>query len=94
VGLGFADPGMLRQVQTHISGQAMGPVTDQLAPSEWSVSEARGMAAQLRHVATTGDEYDGLELFLALSNYLDQLYGGSTATWMSSTVVPALSPNC
>jgi hypothetical protein len=34
------------------------------------------MAAQLRHVATSGDEYDGLELFLALSDYLDQLYGG------------------
>jgi hypothetical protein len=35
------------------------------------------MAAQLRHVATTEDEYDGLELFKALSDYLDQLYGGA-----------------
>jgi hypothetical protein len=67
---------MLRQVQTYI-GTGDGPVTDRLAPSAWSVAEARGMAAQLRHVATTEDEYDGLELFTALSEYLDQLYGGA-----------------
>jgi hypothetical protein len=35
------------------------------------------MAAQLRHMATTEDEYDGLELLTALSEYLDQLYGGA-----------------
>ncbi|TWD84382.1 hypothetical protein FB561_5569 [Kribbella amoyensis] len=49
----------------------------ELAPSEWSVSEARSLTAQLRHVATTGAEYDGLELFAALTEYLDQLYGGA-----------------
>lgn len=49
----------------------------QLSPSEWSVPEARSITAQLRHVATTGPEYDGLELFGALTEYLDQLYGGS-----------------
>jgi hypothetical protein len=52
-------------------------MTDQLLPSAWTVSEARGITAQLRHVANTGDEYDGLELFKALSDYLDQLYGGA-----------------
>ena len=34
------------------------------------------MVAQLRHVATSGPEYDGVELFLALCEYLDDLYGG------------------
>ena len=34
------------------------------------------MVAQLRHVATPGPEYDGVELFLALCDYLDELYGG------------------
>jgi hypothetical protein len=52
-------------------------MTEQLLPSAWTVSEARGMAAQLRHVATTEDEYDGLELLTAISEYLDQLYGGA-----------------
>ena len=35
------------------------------------------MTAQLRQVATTATEYDGLELFAALTAYLDQLYGGA-----------------
>ncbi|GAA1672532.1 hypothetical protein GCM10009745_14100 [Kribbella yunnanensis] len=51
-------------------------MTEQLGSSGWTVTEARGVIAQLRHVATEGPEYDGVELFLALSEYLDQLYGG------------------
>jgi hypothetical protein len=50
-------------------------MTDRLGSSEWSVSEARSVVAQLRHVATTGPEYDAVELFLALCDYLDQLHG-------------------
>jgi hypothetical protein len=50
-------------------------MTDQLGSSDWSVDEARSMVAQLRHVATIGPEYDGVELFLALCEYLDQLHG-------------------
>lgn len=49
---------------------------DRLEPSEWTVPEARSMTARLRQVVTTGTEYDGLELFNALCDYLDQLYGG------------------
>ncbi|HEU4946234.1 MAG TPA: hypothetical protein VFT31_03675 [Kribbella sp.] len=48
----------------------------QLRPSVWTVPEARSLTAQLRHVATTAAEYNGLELFGALTQYLDQLYGG------------------
>ena len=51
-------------------------MTEQLGSSGWTVAEARGMVAQLRHVATEGPEYDGVELFLALCDYLDQLHGG------------------
>ncbi|MDX6263978.1 MAG: hypothetical protein QOH84_5666 [Kribbellaceae bacterium] len=47
-----------------------------LSPSQWSVSEARSLTAQLRQVAD-GDAYDGIELFTALCDYLDQLYGGT-----------------
>jgi hypothetical protein len=47
-----------------------------LSPSQWSVSEARSLTAQLRQVAV-GDAYDGIELFTALCDYLDQLYGGT-----------------
>jgi hypothetical protein len=49
---------------------------DRLGSSQWSVTEARSMVAQLRHVATDGPEYDGVELFLALCDYLDELHGG------------------
>ncbi|GAA1572232.1 hypothetical protein GCM10009789_27240 [Kribbella sancticallisti] len=52
-------------------------MNDQLLPSSWTVSEARSLTAQLRQVARTGAEYDGLELFGALTGYLDQLYGGA-----------------
>lgn len=48
-----------------------------LEPSAWTVAEARSLTAHLRHVATTGAEYDGLELFGALTGYLDELSGGS-----------------
>jgi hypothetical protein len=47
-----------------------------LTPSQWSVSEARSLTAQLRQLAD-GDAYDGIELFTALCGYLDQLYGGA-----------------
>jgi hypothetical protein len=51
-------------------------MNDRLGSSEWTVLEARSMVAQLRHVASDGPEYDGVELFLALCDYLDELYGG------------------
>jgi glutathione S-transferase len=50
-------------------------MTNRLGSSEWSVPEARSVVAQLRHVATDSPEYDGVELFLALCDYLDQLHG-------------------
>jgi hypothetical protein len=54
-------------------------MTDRLGLSEWSVAEARSVVAELRHVVTTGPdsdaEYDAVELFLALCDYLDQLHG-------------------
>ncbi|MEU4194056.1 hypothetical protein AB0E69_19300 [Kribbella sp. NPDC026611] len=50
-------------------------MVDRLGSSRWSVSEARSMVARLRHVAGDGPEYDGVELFLALCDYLDQLHG-------------------
>jgi hypothetical protein len=49
---------------------------DRLGSSRWNVSEARSMVARLRHVAADGPEYDGVELFLALCEYLDELHGG------------------
>ncbi|GAA0617356.1 hypothetical protein HPO96_12555 [Kribbella sandramycini] len=51
-------------------------MTERLGSSQWTVAEARGVIAQLRHVAADGNEYDAVELFLALCEYLDQLYGG------------------
>ncbi|MFK4085632.1 hypothetical protein ACI2LF_16105 [Kribbella sp. NPDC020789] len=50
-------------------------MTGRLGSSQWTVAEARGVIAQLRHVATEGPEYDAVELFLALCDYLDQLHG-------------------
>ncbi|MDX2970591.1 hypothetical protein PWY87_24940 [Kribbella solani] len=52
-------------------------MVDQLGTSKWSVSEARGWVARFRHVADDGPEYDGVELFLALCDYLDELHGGA-----------------
>ncbi len=50
-------------------------MSDILTPSSWSITEARGMVADLRH-EVSGDEYDVLEHFGALCEHLDQLYGG------------------
>lgn len=47
-----------------------------LAPSTWTVPEARAQLAGLKHVTTTADEYDVVEHFNALCSYLDELYGG------------------
>ncbi|QNE22517.1 hypothetical protein F1D05_37225 [Kribbella qitaiheensis] len=52
-------------------------MSDRLSPSEWTVPEARRMVAQLRQVAGNELEYDGIELFSALCDYLDQLSGGA-----------------
>lgn len=52
-------------------------MSTQLSPSQWTVFEARSLTAQLRQVATDGEAYDGIELFTALCDYLDQLYGGA-----------------
>jgi hypothetical protein len=54
-----------------------GPVSTVLSPSLWTVAEARSLTSRLRHTATTGPEYDALELFGALTDYLDELYGGA-----------------
>lgn len=48
-----------------------------LSPSQWTVAEARSLTSRLRHTNVTGPEYDGLELFGALTSYLDELYGGA-----------------
>jgi hypothetical protein len=57
-------------------------MNDRLGSSQWSVPEARTMVAQLRHVAAGGAEYDGVELFLALCDYLDELHGGAGFDWV------------
>lgn len=46
-----------------------------MGASEWSVPQARSVVAQLRSVAEPGPDYDAVELFLALCDYLDQLHG-------------------
>lgn len=48
-----------------------------LTPSSWTVAEARSLAGQFRQMATDGEAYDGIELFTALCDYLDHLYGGA-----------------
>jgi hypothetical protein len=50
-------------------------MTDRLGDSEWTVSEARELVHELRRVVLGGSEYDGIELFLALCEYLDELHG-------------------
>jgi hypothetical protein len=47
----------------------------QLTPSTWTVTEARSLAGEYRQVASTDDQYNGVELFGALCGYLDDLYG-------------------
>jgi len=49
---------------------------DRLGSLHWSVSEGRGTVAELPPVATDGPEEEGVELFLALCDYLDELHGG------------------
>lgn len=48
---------------------------EKFGDSEWNIPEARSTVAQLRHHAGDGREYDGIELFLALCEYLDRLHG-------------------
>jgi hypothetical protein len=48
---------------------------ERFGDSEWNIPEARSMVAQLRHHSGDGREYDGIELFLALCEYLDRLHG-------------------
>ncbi|MFF0268427.1 hypothetical protein [Kribbella sp. NPDC004536] len=50
-------------------------MAERLGDSEWTVSQARDLVHNLRRVAPDGPEYDGIELFLALSEYLDELHG-------------------
>jgi len=51
-------------------------VSDVLAPSTWTIAQARAIAAGLRP-ETGGDDYDVLELFGALCAHVDDLYGGA-----------------
>lgn len=39
------------------------------------IRQTRGRLPQLRRLANTDDAHDGIELFAALCDYLDQLYG-------------------
>ncbi|RZT17662.1 hypothetical protein EV649_5219 [Kribbella sp. VKM Ac-2569] len=48
---------------------------EKFGDSEWNIPQARSTVAQLRHHAGDGREYDGIELFLALCEYLDLLHG-------------------
>jgi hypothetical protein len=50
-------------------------MSEQLGDSEWTVSQARELVHDLRRVVLDGPEYDGIELFLALCEYLDELHG-------------------
>jgi hypothetical protein len=50
-------------------------MTEQLGDSGWTVSEARELVHDLRRTVLGGREYDGIELFLALCEYLDDLHG-------------------
>lgn len=48
---------------------------EKFGDSEWNIPQARSTVAELRHHAGDGREYDGIELFLALCEYLDRLHG-------------------
>ncbi|WP_350276583.1 hypothetical protein [Kribbella sp. HUAS MG21] len=48
---------------------------EKFGDSEWNIPEARSTVAELRHHAGDGPEYDGIELFQALCEYLDELHG-------------------
>lgn len=53
------------------------PATDPdlLAPSSWTVEVARDLVGQARHAARSPEEYAAAELFEALCDYADDLYG-------------------
>ena len=53
-------------------------MSDRLSPSEWTVPEARRMAAQLRQVASSETEYDD--------------YGNTTLEAISTTGASLLRP--
>lgn len=48
---------------------------DKLGGSDWTVYEARRMAAELAEIAATDDERNGAQLLTALGDHLDLLYG-------------------
>jgi hypothetical protein len=48
---------------------------EKFGDSAWNIPEARSMVARLRHHAGDGPEYDGIELFQALCEYVEQLHG-------------------
>ncbi|HWD81253.1 MAG TPA: hypothetical protein VG497_20305 [Kribbella sp.] len=50
-------------------------MAERLGDSEWTVSQARELVHDLRRVVLGGPEYDGIELFLSLCEYLDELHG-------------------
>ncbi|HZX08124.1 hypothetical protein [Kribbella sp.] len=50
-------------------------MTETFGESEWTVSDARQTVHELRRIATGDQEYDAIELFLALCEYLDELHG-------------------
>jgi hypothetical protein len=54
-------------------------MAERLGDSEWTVSQGRELVHDLRRVVLDGDELDGIELFLALCEYLDELHGTDTA---------------
>lgn len=63
-------------------------MTGRLAPSAWTVTEARDILASLRHVANE-IEYDAIELFEALCAYLDQLYARPGSDGSAGWAAPA-----
>lgn len=54
-------------------------MTERLGESDWTVGQGRAQVHELRRVVAGGREYDGIELFLALSEYLDELHGSDRA---------------
>lgn len=54
-------------------------MTETFGESEWTVSDARELVHELRRIAEGDREYDAIELFLALCEYLDELHGTDPA---------------
>ncbi|WP_427893711.1 hypothetical protein ACQHIV_12100 [Kribbella sp. GL6] len=50
-------------------------MTEAMGESGWTVSEARYLVRELLRIAPDDRGYDGIELFLALCEYLDELHG-------------------